>query len=155
MKLVFDSNVLLDITQTRDPHFADSLEVVRRSMSFNGDAVVSASAVTDIYYVLRRQLASAKKAREALDRLLDLVDVCTVEALDIYTAHSAKIPDFEDAVVAAVAARIGARYIVTRNVKDFNYSLVPAITPTDVLPLLEETEAAKKFSRFIHNPAAN
>jgi predicted nucleic acid-binding protein len=43
------------------------------------------------------------------------------------------MPDFEDAVIAAVAQREGADYIVTRNTKDFIASPVPAITPEDFL----------------------
>ena len=43
------------------------------------------------------------------------------------------MPDFEDAVVDAVAERSGASYIVTRNIKDFADSAVPAILPADFL----------------------
>lgn len=43
------------------------------------------------------------------------------------------MPDFEDAVVDAVAERNGASYIVTRNIKDFAGSSVQAVTPTDFL----------------------
>ena len=43
------------------------------------------------------------------------------------------MPDFEDAVVDAVAERSGASYIVTRNIKDFAGSVVPAILPADFL----------------------
>ena len=44
-----------------------------------------------------------------------------------------KMPDFEDAVVDAVAERNGSSYILTRNVKDFSESIVPAISPTDFI----------------------
>ena len=43
------------------------------------------------------------------------------------------MPDFEDAVVDAVAERNGADYILTRNIKDFAGSSVPAVTPTEFL----------------------
>ena len=43
------------------------------------------------------------------------------------------MPDFEDAVVAAVAERNGAAYILTRNINDFAGSPVPAITPAEFL----------------------
>jgi len=43
------------------------------------------------------------------------------------------MPDFEDAVVDAVAERNDASYILTRNIKDFAGSSVPTITPTEFL----------------------
>jgi hypothetical protein len=45
--------------------------------------------------------------------------------------------DFEDAVQASCAARVKADYIVTRNVGDFEKSLIPAILPADMLKLLQ------------------
>ena len=41
--------------------------------------------------------------------------------------------DFEDAVQSAIAERIRADYIVTRNIRDFGKSAVPAVTPAEVL----------------------
>ena len=41
--------------------------------------------------------------------------------------------DFEDAVVDVVAERNGANCILTRNIKDFAGSVVPAILPADFL----------------------
>lgn len=48
-------------------------------------------------------------------------------------AASLPMPDFEDAMQAAAARACGARHIVTRNVKDFERSPVPAITPQEAL----------------------
>jgi len=41
--------------------------------------------------------------------------------------------DFEDAIIAATALRENAEYIITRNIKDFTQSPIPAITPSDFL----------------------
>lgn len=43
------------------------------------------------------------------------------------------MPNFEDAVADAVAERNSADYILTRNVRDFAGSSVPAVTPTEFL----------------------
>jgi len=40
---------------------------------------------------------------------------------------------FEDAIIAATALRETAEYIITRNVKDFGQSPIPAVTPNDFL----------------------
>jgi len=53
--------------------------------------------------------------------------------MDVQTALMREMPDFEDAVVDAVAERNNSSYILTRNVKDFSKSVIPAITPADFL----------------------
>ena len=50
-------------------------------------------------------------------------------------ALASEMSDFEDAVVSAVACRIGAEYILTRNTKDYVKSAVPAVSPADYLKL--------------------
>ncbi len=68
-----------------------------------------------------------------MHHLLQLVDVVDVLAQDIHSAIEFEITDFEDAVIAAVAARNKADYIITRNDRDFALSTVPAIAPAAFL----------------------
>ena len=73
------------------------------------------------------------KAKERIEQLSQIVTFADVQGIDIHTALMRSMPDFEDAVVDAVAERNGASYILTRNIKDFAGSSVPAITPTEFL----------------------
>lgn len=73
------------------------------------------------------------KAKERIEQLSQIVTFADVQGVDIHTALMRSMPDFEDAVVDAVAERNGASYILTRNIKDFAGSSVPAITPTEFL----------------------
>ena len=41
--------------------------------------------------------------------------------------------DYEDAVQAATAERIRATAIITRNIKDYRQSQIPAFTPAEFL----------------------
>ena len=93
------------------------------------------SAATDIFYLLRKALQSPQQARERLAQLAQLVTFADVAGLDIHTALSRPMADFEDAVVDAVAERNEADYILTRNKKDFAGSVIPAVTPTEFLAL--------------------
>lgn len=47
---------------------------------------------------------------------------------------------FEDAVAGAIAKRIKAECIVTRNTKDFSNSPVPVIDPKDFLAQISDIE---------------
>ncbi len=133
MIVLFDTNVILDILQKREPFFADSYKALRKSLEADADCLISATAATDIFYVLRKALQSSENAKEHIEQLSQLVTFADVQGMDIHTALMRSMPDFEDAVVDAVAERNGARYIITRNIKDFAGSAVQAITPTDFL----------------------
>lgn len=133
MTIVLDTNVILDILQKREPFFADSYKALRKALESESDCLISATAVTDIFYVLRKALQSSEKARVNIESLSQLVTFADVQGMDIHTALMRSMPDFEDAVVDAVAVRNGASYIVTRNIKAFAGSSVQAVTPTDFL----------------------
>lgn len=137
MRVLIDTNVILDILQKREPFFTDSYRALRRALENDAECLISASAVTDIFYVLRKSLGSAQQAKEHIDQLAQVVSFADVQGMDIHTALMRAMPDFEDAVVDAVvdavAERSGASYILTRNIKDFTGSVVPAILPADFL----------------------
>ena len=133
MRILIDTNVILDILQKREPFFADSYRALRKAIESDAECLLSASAATDIFYMLRKALGSAQQAKEQIEQLAQLVSFADVQGMDIHTALMREMPDFEDAVVDAVAERNGASYILTRNLKDFAGSVVPAILPVDFL----------------------
>ena len=133
MRVLIDINVILDVLQKREPFFSDSYRALRRALENDAECLISASAATDIFCVLRKSLGSAQQAKEHIDQLAQVVSFADVQGMDIHTALMRAMPDFEDAVVDAVAERSGASYILTRNIKDFTGSVVPAILPADFL----------------------
>ena len=133
MKLLIDTNVILDILMQREPFFPASYQAVRTAIEADTLCYLSASAATDIYYVLRKHLKSPVEAKRRLHDLGQLMQFTDVQPADIQEALLADVTDFEDAVVDAVATRIGADYILTRNIKDFRESNTPAVTPSDFL----------------------
>ena len=101
---------------------------------------MSASAVTDVFYIINRSINDADKAKEKIITLTTLLSICDSTAADIQIALALNIKDFEDSVIAAIAKREKADYIVTRNEVDFTGSLVPAISPAQVISQLNEHE---------------
>ncbi len=133
MIILIDTNVILDILQKREPFFTASYGALRKAVEKDTACLLSVSAVTDIFYILRRALHSSEHAKSYIEQLSRLVTFADVLEADIQTALSHTMSDFEDAVVDAVAARNKADYILTRNTKDFAGSVVPAVAPTDFL----------------------
>ena len=129
MRIVVDTNVILDIFLKREPFFAASYGALRKAVEADVDCFVSATAVTDVFYILRKNLKSSEQAKGYLSSLMQLVSFSDVLSTDIAGALASEMADFEDAVVDAVASRMGAQYILTRNTKDFVRAKTKAIAP--------------------------
>ncbi len=125
--ILFDTNILLDVILRRPE--AEAAYSSLASAILKGDTLyVSANSMPDIFYVVRKA-ASEETAAAAVDTIMSFMKIADVTAVDIRNAAASGMPDFEDAVIASVAQRIGADHIVTRNVKDFADSPVRAVHP--------------------------
>ncbi len=139
MKILIDLNVVLDVVQERHPHHADSARILSRAREGEYIAVFADHAVTTLYYVLRKWKDRAT-AEQKVDWLLLNFEVGAADKAALRAARSLKLPDFEDAVVAAIAVGNACDRIVTRNAADFAGSPVPAITPASFLNLLDQRQ---------------
>ncbi|NJO43229.1 MAG: PIN domain-containing protein [Cyanobacteria bacterium CRU_2_1] len=93
---------------------------------------ISGHAVTNIFYILRRQVGGTTP-RELLSRLLQHLQVASVTDAVIRTALHSSITDFEDAVTSEAANAAGVEVIVTRNTPDFAAAAIPAVLPEEFL----------------------
>jgi len=134
-RILIDTNIIIDYLADRTPFAADSERVIEMCIDEYAEGALSASAVTDIYYIMRK-VTGREKALIKIRPLLEILDVVSVGKSEILKAMELDIPDFEDALAAVCAERIKANYIVTRNTKDFKNSSVKAITPKDLVQLI-------------------
>jgi predicted nucleic acid-binding protein len=137
VKLYLDTNIVVDIISQRDGYMA-SLNVLRFCETGKAEGLVSSATVLDVMYILRKHLRP-DEVKTAVQIFLALVEVAEVRKSDISGAFASPMTDYEDAVQALCAKRNRADYIVTRNVKDFVHSPVPAILPDKILALLQDS----------------
>jgi predicted nucleic acid-binding protein len=135
MKILIDSNVALDVALKRQPFLASSIQVLGLS-KLGIRLFLSASTITDIYYIISKTLKSKTIAMSLLKNLLVTVDVAAVTGNEIRQAISLDWGDFEDAVQYAVGESIAVNYIVTRNKADFASATLPVVSPEELLALL-------------------
>ncbi len=133
MKIMCDTNVIIDVLLEREPFVENSYKVLSLCEEHRIDGFVSASSVTDIYYLVRKYTHSTDLAYKAVGKLLEIVKVCSVTNNDVLTAFQIRARDFEDCLVATCAKSNRCDYIITRNKKDFEEFNVPALTPTEFL----------------------
>ena len=139
MTVTVDINVLLDVFQMRQPHYAASAQVLSLVTAGTLTGVCPAHGLTTLYYLVRKH-ASKADAEAAMDRVLRHFQIGNLEAAGWQKARRLPFTDFEDAVVATVAEATASTFIVTRNTDDFSGSPVPAITPSDFLGQFEHAD---------------
>lgn len=126
MKLLMDTNIVIDFFAHRKP-----FEEVAKKMFILGaigdfDVWIGASQVTDIFFLLTSGPArlSDADAKLALRRMREHVHVCSLTEADIDAALDSNWSDFEDACVYQCALKVKADAIITRNQKDFEKSSI-------------------------------
>ena len=132
MKVVFDTCIVIDVLQRREPFCADAMKLVNAVSDQLITGILTAKSITDIYYLMRKNLHSEEAARELLGKLFILFDVEDTYSVDFHGAIAYPITDYEDAVMVQTAKRIGADCIVTRNQKDYARSDVPFLSPQEL-----------------------
>lgn len=135
MRLMIDTNIFLDVLTRRDPFYADSRAVLELCESKKVLGFVSASSVTDIFYLVHRYLHNTEMAYKALGSVLDIAKVLSVTNDDVLNAYLIRASDFEDCLLATCAKSGNCDAIVTRNKGDFLTFGVTLLTPKEVLDL--------------------
>jgi predicted nucleic acid-binding protein len=131
MTVLIDTNVILDYVLPREPHADTARDCIERLLADKAKAWLTASTITDIYYVARRALRDADATKNVIAKLLGAFQIAGVDKGDCMSALALDMTDYEDALVAVCAKKIKADYVLTRNTKDFINSPVPAIKPID------------------------
>ncbi|MGB7760722.1 MAG: PIN domain-containing protein [Bryobacteraceae bacterium] len=135
-RILFDTNIVLDVLLDRQPHVEASAAVWAVVEAGISEGMLAAHAVTTIHHLVRKEMG-AVKARRIVSALLRVFGVAAVDGAVVQEALQSSLPDFEDAVTAAAARLAGCHYIVTRDPKGFRASPVRPLTPEAVLPLLD------------------
>ena len=139
MRLLIDANILLDVLQKREPHYKYSSIIWKLCEAGKAQGFVSVLTFMNLAYILRKELTPEKitDTYKALSLIFTFKDLTQN---DVTNAIEMGLKDFEDAVQIQTAQRVGADFIITRNVKDFMKSPVPAYTPVELIQRIEFEE---------------
>ena len=80
-----------------------------------------------------RKVAKGNALYDILDTLMEMVTVVSVDRNVIADSVALRANDFEDAIQYYSAKKISADYIVTNNIKDFDFSDIDVVKPIDFL----------------------
>lgn len=133
MRVLLDTNVLIDYLTEREPFFDSAYKILMDCKSGKLDGIIAAHSIADIFYILRKYYTN----KERREMLLAFCDIFRVEGIDEYKIKAAlkneSFTDFEDCLQLECARSAQVDYIVTRNVKDFEQSNIPVLSPDELL----------------------
>ena len=133
MKILIDTNIVLDVMLKREPFYKLSLEILGLAKKDDVEEYVSASAITDIYYLAYRQLKDKEMVKKLMKELLTVVSVASVSEQEIENALYLEWNDFEDSVQYSVAFLQEMEGIVTRNPNDYKEAKIKVWKPEELL----------------------
>jgi predicted nucleic acid-binding protein len=142
VRVLVDTNIVLDFLLQREPFFQDA-EMLFQSIDV-GEIVgyVTATTLTDIFYISRRHTRSVEQARQAVSEILTAMMICPVDRVVLESAFNSGLADFEDAVQIFSAANQGSEAIVTRDTQGFLSSPIPVLSIQELLQQVRQQNGA-------------
>ncbi|MDP3180307.1 MAG: PIN domain-containing protein [Bacteroidota bacterium] len=136
IKAIIDTNVILDIALNREPFFEYSSQIFDRIDDQILEGYITASSVTDIYYIASKQ-KDKSHARKFLISLIQILEVIGIDKDIVIQALECDLPDFEDAIQVFSAKSNSIDLIITRNKADYENSGMKILDPQEFIQSLD------------------
>lgn len=144
MRVLLDTNVVIDVLQKREPWFESGKAIFLAIANRQITGCLTAKQIADLHFFSRKQFTGTEnvdeKARKVITGLLGLVEILDTKAEDCQNAIGINNNDYEDAILISTAQREKVDYIVMRNPEHFLHSAVPFLSPDEFLPILHQKE---------------
>lgn len=97
MRILIDTNVVLDFLQQREPFVEDAAKLFEKIDAGEIEGFIAATTITNIYYIVRKA-AGIVAAQDAITQILTDLYICPVDRSVIEQAIAVNFRDFEDTV---------------------------------------------------------
>lgn len=137
MVVLIDTNVLLDFLLGREPYFSNADRIIKLCADKKIQGFIAAHSIPNMFYILQKDM-SVEARREVMLNLCDILAIENIDSVKVIAAlKNSAFVDLEDCLQSDCAEKVKADYIITRNIKDFEISEVPAILPEDFLKVVQ------------------
>jgi len=138
IKVLIDTNIIIDFFSEREPFYKDAEIVFQEINGKQISGYISASAVTDIFYLLRKAKGNLY-AVNCILKLIQIIEILSIDKQIIVDALFLNWVDFEDAVQAQTAIENEIDIIITRNTKDFQETMsVKVLNPIEFIEWIKK-----------------
>ena len=139
MKILFDTNVILDVMLDRIPFSESASQLLSLVERGEISGIICATTVTTIHY-LSTKVIGKNESQNKIKDLITLFEIASVTRTVIEDAIKSTFNDFEGSVIYQAANHAGAEAIVTRDPKSFKQSKLQVYSPIELLKILQLIE---------------
>ena len=138
MRVLFDTNVVLDVLLARAPHIGPPTALLDQVAANDLEGLLGATTLTTIQY-LAAKAVRAKQAERHLRTLLSLFEVGACDACRADRCAGARVSRLRGCRLARGARHAGAAAIVTRDPKGFPKARLKVYAPDELLRFIQAT----------------
>lgn len=135
-KVIIDINIIMDLALERN-NFKAAEKTIDFCFKNKVKGYVCSHEITTLAYLLQRNF-KMEKVKYFLREILNIFEVIPTTNIILTLALDSKIKDYEDAVIEVSGLEEEINYIITRNLKDFKYSKIKALSPEEFLLLIKK-----------------
>ncbi len=137
MKVLLDTNIILDVLLAREPFVSMAREIFILIEEQQIEGYLCATSITTLHYIIGRS-HNKSEANDIIEKLLTLFEVSAVTKEVLESASRNNGSDYEDSVICTSAKYSDIDIIITRDNKGFKQSTVSTLTPQEFLAFYKE-----------------
>jgi predicted nucleic acid-binding protein len=127
LQLFLDTNVVLDLALNRAEFIKEKEAIFELKEQGKIDIHISSLTLATVAYFADKHKLDTF---QIINKFVDWISIVELETFFFKRALASDFLDFEDGLQYLGAKRVkDIRSIITRNVKDFNHSNIPVLTP--------------------------
>ena len=135
MKILFDTNIILDVLFNRAPFVELSTNLVSSVENRIIEGYLCATTITTLDYLIAKS-RNRETARIEIQKLLALFQIADVNSTVLSMSINSSFTDFEDAVQYFSGKCSKVNGLVTRNTKDYKQAILPIYTPDELWSII-------------------
>ncbi len=135
MKILFDTNIILDVLLNRKPFVELSANLVSSVENKTIEGYLCATTITTLDYLISKS-RNRETAKIEIQKLLTLFQIADVNSNVLSMAINSGFTDFEDAVQYFSGKCSNVDGLVSRNTKDYKKAVLPIYTPDELWSII-------------------
>ena len=136
MKVLFDTNVVIDFIEKRGEFSNDSTRLFQLCRNGFIDGYITTQSVSDAYYILRKKF-TVEERKSVLNFVCNTLEVVSITKWHVLeTLSDDDLRDLEDGFILKCAEENMFDYIISRDRNGFATSRIPVVTPRDFLSMV-------------------
>jgi len=135
LKILFDTNVILDVLLNRKPFVELSANLVSSVENKTIEGYLCATTITTLDYLISKS-RNRETAKIEIQKLLTLFQIADVNSTVLTMAINSGFTDFEDAVQYFSGKCSNIDGLVSRNTKDYKKAVLPIYTPDELWSII-------------------